>query len=231
MLTWQTSQILVGGIATLAIFSFLVKENPFFRFFEHLYIGIASGFGLILGIKNFFWPKIFTPILGLNINKYPDGTFSAEYSYAYLLFIFPMLFGLLYYTVYSRKYSWMAKLVIGLSLGYAAGLAPKGFIADMLPQMIGSFKPLLIFSDSGIDYYQSLSNCVFVFTLVAVMYYFFFSFKRGSEVGAINMSGRWLMMICFGAFFGSTVMARMAILVERVQFLIEDWSPTLYGLF
>jgi len=30
-------------------------------------------------------------------------------------------------------------------------------------------------------------------------------------------------MVCFGAFFGSTVMARLALLVERVQFIAEDW--------
>jgi hypothetical protein len=35
------------------------------------------------------------------------------------------------------------------------------------------------------------------------------------------------MMIVFGAFFGSTVMARMALLVERVQFLLQDWVAAL----
>jgi hypothetical protein len=30
-------------------------------------------------------------------------------------------------------------------------------------------------------------------------------------------------MVCFGAFFGSTVMARLALLVERVQFIVRDW--------
>ena len=34
-------------------------------------------------------------------------------------------------------------------------------------------------------------------------------------------------MICFGAFFGSTVMARLALLVERVQFIITDWVAAL----
>ena len=34
-------------------------------------------------------------------------------------------------------------------------------------------------------------------------------------------------MVCFGAFFGSTVMARMALLVERLQFLLIDWRGAL----
>ena len=39
-LEWWT--IFIGGIATLAIYSFLIKENAFYRFFEHLFIGIAT---------------------------------------------------------------------------------------------------------------------------------------------------------------------------------------------
>ncbi len=39
------------------------------------------------------------------------------------------------------------------------------------------------------------------------------------------------MMVSFGAFFGSTVMARMALLVERLQFLIDDWSIALSKVF
>ena len=35
--------------------------------------------------------------------------------------------------------------------------------------------------------------------------------------------GRWLLMIAFGAIFGSTVMARMALLTYRVWFLLYDW--------
>jgi hypothetical protein len=65
------------------------------------------------------------------------------------------------------------------------------------------------------------------------MYYFFFSFRpsEGQKLSkflpAISASGRWLMMVCFGAYFGSTVMARMALLVERLQFLLTDWKSAL----
>jgi hypothetical protein len=38
-------------------------------------------------------------------------------------------------------------------------------------------------------------------------------------------------MVSFGAFFGATVMARMALLVERLQFFVEDFAPALYLSF
>lgn len=225
---WTT---LVGGLATLAIFSFLVKENPFYRFFEHVYIGIAAGFGIVLTIKNFLWPRIITPMLGADIVIYPDGTASAEYQPGYLLYLLPMAFGLLYYFIYSRKYGWLAKLVIGFSLGMSSGIALKGFYNEMLPQIVGSFKPLLVRGPAGFDWGASAENTVFVVTLVAVMYYFFFSFRAEGRSGRMLAgTGRWLMMVTFGAFFGSTVMARMALLVERVQFLLHDWLTAVKSL-
>ncbi|MDZ4786234.1 MAG: hypothetical protein SGJ02_09180 [bacterium] len=219
---WTT---IIGGISTLAIFSFLYRENPFYRLFEHIFIGIATGLGVIQGFRYFLWPQILVPLLGFDIVQYPDGTLSQEYNLLMLLYILPLCFGLLYYFIYSQKFGWLAKLVIGFSLGASAGLYFKGFFAEMLPQLASSFKPLVVIASGEIDWFQSFSNCVFVFTLLSVMYYFFFSIRAESSVEKkFSASGRWLMMVCFGSFFGSTVMARLALLVERLQFLLVDWA-------
>lgn len=231
-MNWDTATILIGGVATLAIYSFLIRENPFYRFFEHLFIGIAAGFFPILVFKSFLWPKILEPMFGLTIVTYPDGTTSAPYNYWLLLYLLPMLFGLLYYALYSQRYAWLAKLVIGFSLGYSGGLAFKGFFAEMVPQLTGSFRSLIVLDEGQFALLPTLNNWIFLITLFSVMYYFFFTFRTVSEGGkGISVSGRWLMMVCFGAFFGSTVMARMALLVERLQFLILEWITALGTLF
>lgn len=228
---WELWSVILGGICTLAIFSFLIRENPFYRFFEHLFIGIAAGFLPIFTIKDFLWPQVLAPLSGYTVQQFPDGTYAQPYNPLYLLFVPPMLFGLLYYFIYSRTHSWLAKLVIGFSLGASAGLTFKGFFAEMIPQLTSSFKPLVVMQEGAVDWASSINNTLFVFTLLSVMYYFFFSIRRESKGShAISHSGRWLMMVCFGAFFGSTVMARMALLVERVQFLLVDWVGALKGL-
>lgn len=237
-MTWEAATIIMGGIATLAIFSFVYRENAFYRSFEHLFIGIATGWGVILTLKNFFWPMVITPLLGLDRVQYPDGSWSEPYNTLYLLYLIPALLGLLYYASYVPRYAWMSKIVIGLSLGASAGLAFKGFFNQMLPQLEGSFKPLVVFEEGKakewefIDWFGSFSNVLFVFTLLSVMYYFFFSFRHSSKaLTKLSLSGRWLMMVCFGAYFGSTVMARMALLVERLQFLLGPWARTIATLF
>ena len=228
---WTTIAILSGGFATLAIYSFFYKENPLYRFFEHLYIGIAAGFTPVFTFRYFLWPKVVEPMLGMNVVTFPDGTAVAEYQAWSLWYLLPMAFGLLYYTIYFKRFSWMVKLVIGFSLGASATLAFKGFFAEMLPQIAGSFKPLLVLQDGSVDWWQSFCNSFFVVTLLLVMNYFFFTFRRESKVHApASRGGRWLMMICFGSFFGSTVMAREALLVERLQFLYFDWYSQIVAL-
>ena len=228
---WETATVLAGGVCTLAIFSFVVRENPFYRFFEHLFIGIAAGWGVVLTIQTFLWPRILVPLFGLDLVRYPDGSMSGGYNRWMLLYIVPMIFGLFYYFIYSARYNWIAKLVIGFSLGAGGGLAFEGFFNQMLPQLKSSFKPLVVLDGNALDWSQSINNIVFVLTLLAVMYDFFFSFRRSSPLlQKVADSGRWLMMVCFGAYFGSTVMARMALLVERLQFLLSTWREALAGL-
>lgn len=226
-LTWW--EILLGGIATLSIFSFLIKENPLYRFFEHLFMGVATAVGVSATFRYFIIPEVVYPLLGLDIVVYPDNTPAAEYQRANLLLLLPMFFGALYYFILVPRFSWIAQLVIGFSLGVAGGNAFKATINEMLPQVTDSFRPLYL---PG-DLLGSMSNILFIVTLLCSMSYFFFTFKR-SDGGVITRSailGRFLMMSCFGAFFGATIMARMALLVERLNFLIADFWPSLTTLW
>ena len=224
--TFEWWELFLGGICTLAIFSFLYKENPLYRFFEHFYIGIATAYGIVATVQEFFWPKVFQPLFGLDRPVFPDGTYATPYDPNNLWYLLPMSFGCLYYCILSRRWSWLAQLVIGFSFGVSAGLSFKGIFVEFLPQLFDSFRPLYV---PG-SWYESLTNIVFLFTIVSAMSYFFFTFKRGS-IGVIartSVAGRWMLMGCFGAFFGSTIMARMALLVERLEYLINDWWP-LFG--
>ena len=233
---WMLASTVIGGIGTLAIFSFLIKENLFYRAFEHIFIGIAAGIGPVLVLRDFLWPQIVDPMMGSGITEYPDGTFSSSYQPLYLLYLVPMVLGLLYYCIYSKRYGWLSKLVIGISLGASGALAIRGFFAEVIPQIGSSFKPLLVWKGGAFQALESFNNFLFVVILLVVLNYFFFTLgRRDSMQGRAAMWGRPLLMVCFGAFFGSTVMARLALLVERVQFISRDWiaaiKALLIGLF
>jgi hypothetical protein len=230
---WEYLSIILAGIATLAIFSYLLGENKFYRFFEHLFIGIAAGLSPVLTVKDQVWGRVLEPMLGLTVETFPDGSPAVEYQPLYLLYLIPMSIGLLYYTLYSRRHAWMAKVVIGITLGAMGALSIKGFFAEVIPQITSSFKPLIVFAATGdVDWFNSFNNTLFVAILILVLNYFFFTLgKEDSVQGKTAQYSRPLLMICFGAFFGSTVMARLALLVERVQFILDTWCSTLVSTF
>lgn len=218
-------EVVLAGVSTLAIYSFLYRENSFYRFFEHLFIGIATAYGIVATVRFFLWPELLKPMLGLDRIEFPDGTMSEPWESMYLLYLLPMSFGLLFYCILTKRHKWLAQLVIGCQLGYAGGLAFKGTFSELLPQLYDSFRSFYV---PG-SYVDSLTNVFFVVTLVSSLTYFFFTFRRteGGVVERASSTGRWLMMGCFGAFFGSTIMARMALLVERLEYLIHTWIPAL----
>lgn len=223
--SWELARVLgvlIGGVCVLAIYSFLYRENPFYRLFEHVFIGVATGYGVVLTVVIFVWPDWLKPVLGLNLAPWEG------YNPWELLMVLPFAFGCGILFMLSRKHAWIARIVIGAGLGMSAGLAFKGFFNHYVPLMVDSFRPLVAFQPGRgggeLDWATMAEHFIFLVTLVCVMTYFFFSFEHDKPViKQASFAGRYLMMITFGAFFGATVMARMALLIDRLQFLTGDW--------
>ena len=49
----------VAAFLTIGIFSYLYKDNPFYKIAEHLYVGISAGYLLSLGFWNQLQPNLF----------------------------------------------------------------------------------------------------------------------------------------------------------------------------
>lgn len=229
-MTLDYFNIILAGFSTLAIYSFLYKENILYRSFEHIFIGVATAWGIVKTLEDFLWPRIYKSMFGYDILYLPDGTQLGEYQSWYLWYIIPALFSLLYYSMYSKKYHHLAQLVISFQLGCAGGFAFKGTFVELMPQIFDSFRPIYFSSELTREaIILSLSNIFFLFTLLSAFMYFFFTFKSSESktIQRISTTGRLLMMACFGATFGSTMMARMALLVERLDFLSNTWIATL----
>jgi hypothetical protein len=59
--------------------------------------------------------------------------------------------------------------------------------------------------------------------VVATVSYFFFSREQRGLMRPVSRTGIVFIMIGFGASFGYTVMARISLLIGRLQFLLRDW--------
>jgi len=196
----------LAALSTVSILSFLYGENRLYRLFEHIFIGAATGYLVFVVWRDSLQGDWWQPL--------------AKQGKWYL--IFAPLIASMYYTVYFPKYAWMSRLLIGTLFGLYAGQCFQNFAAQVFPQISSSFLPL--WRHGNMTWGQVFNNWVFMITLLAVMIYFFFSIRH--ERAGIRQSailGRWLLMIAFGATFGSTVMARFSLFIARMQFLLVDW--------
>jgi hypothetical protein len=131
---------------------------------------------------------------------------------------FALVIGLMFYTVFSRRFAWMSRLALSIMMGFGAGYAFKGFIFEVVPHIQKSFKPIFV----GLDAWKvGVNNAIFVAVLLCVMIYFFFSIEhRHPLIREPARLGRWLLMLTFGIVFGNTVMGRFSLFISRLDFLL-----------
>lgn len=206
----------MGALCTLGIYSILYKENKVFRFFEHLFLGLATGYTIYTTWNDVLKPNWWEPMV-------KDGHW-------WLAFALPA--GLLFYTIYSKRNSWMSRLIFGVFFGAAAGRAFQGYAAYYFPLVRSAVNvPLWGGPETQAQgaYWMTpfsafANNLLFLFILVAVITYFTFSFEqKGKIIPPISKAGRYVLMFAFGSIFGSTIMARMSLLIGRMYFLLHDW--------
>ncbi len=190
----------VAAALTLCIFSFLYRDNPFYRFAEYLLVGVSMGYALPLVWDNTVIPYLYRPIF-------------VEHQWSYIV---PAIIGSFYIFRFNRKLAWLSRYPIVIGLALQGMSVPLSMHTSVLVQMRSAMRPIEGFSFDGIN-----TLLIFIGTITILMYFFFSKAHKGLY-GKISRVGVWYMMIGFGASFGYTVMARMSLLIGRVQFLIGD---------
>ncbi len=203
---YDTIGIWVGAFFTLAIYSFLYKENPVYRLAEHLVVGISLGYTMVLIYNTVILPKLLEPLFAGN----------------HWILIIPGLLGLLYITRFIPSIAWLSRYPIAFIMGTGMGIGfPLTMKAYVLRQLEAAMVPLY---ESGMPWYEVFGNIVMIFgTLAALIYFFFSKPHKGLFFGTGSKIGIWVIMLGFGATFGFTVMGRISLLIGRIQYLLGDW--------
>ena len=205
--------IWLAAFLTLAIFSFLYKDNPVYKLAEHLFVGISAGYGVVIT-----WHEAVVPLL-LDPLFRPERLEMAAPNY---IVIIPGFLGLLMFSRFIPRYDWLSRWPIAFVMGLYSGLTiPASVQANLLPQLHATFLP--IWPGAEITAWIALSNFLLVVGLLCTLAYFYFSREHVGAFGAASTVGIFFLMVAFGAGFGNTVMARVSLLIGRVQFLYHDW--------
>jgi hypothetical protein len=209
--------IWLAALLTLAIYSFLYKDNPAYRFAESLLIGISVGFLLVVTFDTTIMPKALEPLgakFGMLFSTGAAGITGLIWA------IIPVVLGILMFARFVRGWAWLSRIALALYIGFGAGVSiPANMQSFILKQIEGTLRPFM-----QIKSVWDAVNAVFILMgLIAVICYFFFSKPHTGKFGRAAKLGTYFLMVFFGATFGYTVMARISLLIGRLQFLLGDW--------
>ena len=194
---------IIAGILTLAILSFLYRDNPIYKMAESLLVGISIGYFLVINWTNTLMDLLFKPLFaGTN-----------------LALIIPLILGLLMFSRFHRKTNHLSRIPIAVLIGSGAGVAiPAMLHARTMKQMSATIAPLL--TEGGIPDFSAL---VVIVGVLSTLIYFYFSREHTGGWGKAARLGTWFLMIFFGTTFAYTVMSRMSTFIGRVEFLLTDF--------
>ncbi|NQV37534.1 MAG: hypothetical protein HQ509_05965 [Candidatus Marinimicrobia bacterium] len=241
----MSAEIIGAWIAvflTFAIFSYLYKDNPFYKIAEHIFVGVSAGYWASM----FFWTQIQPNLFGRlwPSSEYNDSGFwyglydllgtvtsSAVFPAGgidkghgmHLIYLIPFALGIMMLLSVHSKMTWFARWGIAYTVGMAAGLRAYGFLnSNVIGQIKGSAVKfsgdMPFFAMIGDSYFNSL---ILIVGTISGLLYFYFSREHVGLLGKVSRLGIYFLMISFGASFGFAVMGRISLLVGRFTRLID----------
>lgn len=237
----RTLGIWIAAFLTLFVLSFVIKDNPFYKLAESIFVGTSAAYWMVTG----FWDTIVPNLIGALspdlVRNWAQPGLGADVEANYY-FIVPLMLGVMLLFRLSPVGGWISRWPMAFVIGVFCGLRLITFIhADFLAQIRNTIMPIYVESAklaadgseildpitnmpvTGFDFWDSLKNAIIVIGVLACLVYFFFSFEHKGIVGKTARLGIWFLMITFGAGFGYTVMGRIALLAIRIEFLFDDW--------
>ena len=199
--------VLLGFVFTLFIFSYILGDNPLFKFAIHVFIGVAAGYASVVTLFNVILPQLVFPFLSGNRGEIILAVIFLIPSLMLLAKIVPRL---------SALGNPAVAILVGIGAAVAIGGAVTGTIFPQTSASINAFGD------------QSIINAIVlsVSTLTTLIY---FQFSLGRKKGTpkflqrilqgIGWVGQFFVAVTFGALFTGVYIAVMTALIERFNFL------------
>jgi hypothetical protein len=193
----------VAALVTVGVWAYLVGERRIFRLAQHLLIGLATGYLVLLAVREVLMARLLQPLAS-------DAAAN------------PLLWVALALCVLMAAARWLPRGVVALPVAVliagTAAFALGGAVAGTLLPQLGA--TLLVPAPDA----TTLANGAIGATVTALV---LLGFLHGSPrtrllVGAAG-TGRWLLLGGIGGWLGFLLVSRLSLLVDRIGFLLGDW--------
>ncbi len=220
----RTIGLWCAAFLTLAVFSFLYADNPFYRFAESVFVGVSAAYWMVIAFWDVIVPNVMGKLWPSTVQAWAMPGLSGPEAERNLVYVIPLILSVMLLWRLMPVGAWIARWPLAVIVGTTAGLRLIGFLhGDFLVQIRNTILPLVVFTGGSFDLWSSVSNIIIVVGVLCCLTYFFFSFEHKGIVGGVAHVGIWMLMITFGAAFGYTVMGRIALLGARIEFLLDNW--------
>jgi hypothetical protein len=198
-------EVWVGVFFTLAIYSILYRENPWFRIAESSYLGVAVGYAVGQDLKY--------------IRDQWGGQWSSN---AGMMFAFAivMIVGILWYARFNKDLFYLYRWPLAIVVGTGIGMALKTVIFSQFLAQITS-QANTPFYVAG-DMVGTINNILIQIMVPSVLLYFWFTgeIRESAPMKVVERIARYTMMAGFGSAYGYTVLTRYSLFIGRSQYLL-----------
>lgn len=209
-----------GALLTLCVFSFLYRDNPLWKFAEHLFVGLSAGWFVVSAYWSVIHPGLVAPLAAAFGGRAAGGPFAASLGDWRAYLVVPALLGLLLTARLSQRLAWLGRLPLAVVVGTYAGLRMVGCAqGDLVAQLGACLRPLW----SATSPWAGAAALVATFGVTTTMLVALRGRAPRGAFGVVTRVGAGFLMVAFGAGFAFAAMSRIAVLIGRVDFLLHDW--------
>ncbi|MGE5462014.1 MAG: hypothetical protein ACM3PS_01575 [Syntrophothermus sp.] len=205
----------IGLILTLLVFSYLIGDNPLFRFAIYLFIGASSGYAAVAAWHYILWPKLFSQLTDMN---------------QLVLMIIPLVLVLSLLAKLSPRISWLGSFSMAILVGAGAATAIGGaLIGTLIPQATAAMSEFDLGSVTGPDALVRLFEAAIMFLgTVLTLAAFHYTVGRAADgmaeqssfLNVLSKAGRVFVSITLGVLFAGVYIAALTAMIERLSSLI-----------
>lgn len=190
----------LAAACTIVLFSFLYKENPFYRMAEYIFVGVSVGYTIATEFQTVIKPNVLVPISHGEIAPWIPG-----------------ILGIILLLRLVPNVAWIARYPIALFIGVGAATNMIQYTqGQLIPQLQGTMLAP-----------TNVANILIILGTLTSLAYFFFAIEH-KALSNTSKIGIGFLMVGFGAAYGTTVMGRISLLIARVDFLIHDWIAPMF---
>jgi hypothetical protein len=200
---------------TVGALTLPVRDNLYWKVCEHLYLGFAGGYMLIVAYK------------AIQANLF------SQLSEGNLIYIIPLILSILLYARFVPAYGWIGRYPVALLVGVGTAVSLRTLIDAMfISQIAASFiNPIAPTSEQVGSVLTPFNNIIIILGTVTVAFYFIFwrnQLTTNKGANWVRTVGIWFMMLQFGVNLGNGWIMRASRLGARFFYILDpqNWIYT-----